>query len=216
MAAAPIDELWNRGLARGRSSYRGRVARWKTKRWHIAQCAVAAAVAWLVASELLGHSVPVFAPIAAVVSLGTSYGQRLRRVVNAGDVAVDKHRNSDRVLDLANKAPIGLALVKLTSGAAVHRSRLDPAFLGDPGKQGRVAGGAVPAGSHFQGHRHVDGGDNGFENLCRQWLIAHQRRTGITISDFFRRAAKIEVDQGRAPGLIQTGGLGHNFGLTPG
>ncbi|WP_341242047.1 FUSC family protein [uncultured Nocardioides sp.] len=80
MAAAPIDELWNRGLARGRSSYRGRVARWKTKRWHIAQCAVAAAVAWLVASELLGHSVPVFAPIAAVVSLGTSYGQRLRRV----------------------------------------------------------------------------------------------------------------------------------------
>ena len=74
MAAAPIDELWNRGLARGRSSYRGRVARWKTKRWHIAQCAVAAAVAWLVASELLGHSVPVFAPIAAVVSLGDSSG----------------------------------------------------------------------------------------------------------------------------------------------
>ena len=43
-------------------------------------------VAWFVAHDLLGHEVPVFAPIAAVVSLGTSYAQRLRRVaeVTAG------------------------------------------------------------------------------------------------------------------------------------
>ncbi len=34
----------------------------------------------MVASDLLGHETPFFAPIAAVVSLGTSYGQRLRRV----------------------------------------------------------------------------------------------------------------------------------------
>ena len=32
------------------------------------------------AADLLGHQTPFFAPIAAVVSLGTSYGQRLRRV----------------------------------------------------------------------------------------------------------------------------------------
>ncbi|WP_278257009.1 FUSC family protein [Nocardioides convexus] len=44
------------------------------------QCAVAAAVAWFVAADLIGHQRPFFAPIAAVVSLGTSYGQRLRRV----------------------------------------------------------------------------------------------------------------------------------------
>ena len=31
-------------------------------------------------ADLLGHTTPFFAPIAAVVSLGTSYGQRLRRV----------------------------------------------------------------------------------------------------------------------------------------
>jgi len=41
---------------------------------------VAAAVAWLIAKDLLDHDTPFFAPIAAVVSLGTSYGQRLRRV----------------------------------------------------------------------------------------------------------------------------------------
>ncbi len=48
--------------------------------WHIAQCAVAAAVAWLLAREVLGHPQPFFAPVAAIVSLGLSYRQRLQRV----------------------------------------------------------------------------------------------------------------------------------------
>lgn len=59
---------------------RARVARLRSKSWQIAQCALAAGVAWFVAADLLGHEQPFFAPIAAVVSLGTSYGQRLRRV----------------------------------------------------------------------------------------------------------------------------------------
>ena len=55
--------------------------RFRARRWQIAQCAVAAGIAWFIARDLLGHEMPVFAPIAAVVSLGTSYAQRLRRVV---------------------------------------------------------------------------------------------------------------------------------------
>ncbi len=54
--------------------------RLRSKAWHIGQCAIAAAVAYLLAKDVLGHDTPFFAPIAAVVSLGTSYGQRLRRV----------------------------------------------------------------------------------------------------------------------------------------
>lgn len=65
---------------RSRLSARARLARWRSKRWQIVQCAVAAGVAWVVASDLLGHPTPFFAPVAAVVALGTSYGQRLRRV----------------------------------------------------------------------------------------------------------------------------------------
>lgn len=65
---------------RSRLSARARVARWRSKRWQIVQCALAAGVAWMVASDLLGHPTPFFAPVAAVVALGTSYGQRLRRV----------------------------------------------------------------------------------------------------------------------------------------
>jgi uncharacterized membrane protein YgaE (UPF0421/DUF939 family) len=74
--AAPVDRL----LERGRDSVRVRLARLNAKKWQVAQCAAAAGVAWLIAADLLGHSRPFFAPVAAVVSLGTSYGQRLRRV----------------------------------------------------------------------------------------------------------------------------------------
>jgi uncharacterized membrane protein YgaE (UPF0421/DUF939 family) len=48
--------------------------------WSIGQCAVAAAGAWAVASELLGHPRPFFACVAAVVCLGVRAAQRLRRV----------------------------------------------------------------------------------------------------------------------------------------
>jgi len=71
-----LDHVWSRG----RLSAGARVARWKAKRWQIVQCAIAAGVAWFIASDLLGHQSPFFAPVAAVVSLGTSYAQRLRRV----------------------------------------------------------------------------------------------------------------------------------------
>jgi uncharacterized membrane protein YgaE (UPF0421/DUF939 family) len=70
----------DRALARGRTYARARVARVRSKGFHIAQCAIAAGVAWLIAADLLGHQTPFFAPVAAVVCLGTSYGQRLRRV----------------------------------------------------------------------------------------------------------------------------------------
>lgn len=76
MEARPLDRAWRLG----RTSARERVQRLQSKRWQIAQCAVAAGVAWFIASDLLGHPTPFFAPVAAVVALGTSYGQRLRRV----------------------------------------------------------------------------------------------------------------------------------------
>ncbi|MGW5365661.1 FUSC family protein [Actinopolymorpha pittospori] len=47
----------------------------------LVQSAAAAAIAWLVATGLIGHSQPFFASIAAVLSLGVSLGQRLRRSV---------------------------------------------------------------------------------------------------------------------------------------
>lgn len=46
------------------------------------QCSASAGVAWFLAKDVLGHQTPFFAPIVAVICLGTSYGQRLRRVID--------------------------------------------------------------------------------------------------------------------------------------
>lgn len=48
---------------------------------YLAQAALASAVAWLVATELVGHTTPFFAPISAILVLGLSAGQRGRRAV---------------------------------------------------------------------------------------------------------------------------------------
>ncbi len=70
-------DLWRRS----RMSVRNRLDRVGSKGWAIVQCAVAAGVSYWLAGDVLGHPSPFFAPIAAVVCLGTSYGQRLQRVV---------------------------------------------------------------------------------------------------------------------------------------
>ena len=47
----------------------------------VLQCSLAAGLAWLIATEVFSHERPFFAPIAAVVSLGLSLGQRWRRAL---------------------------------------------------------------------------------------------------------------------------------------
>lgn len=66
---------------RVRADLRARGRRLRLSALPIVQCALAAGAAWFVASDLVGHARPFFAPIAAVISLGISLGNRLRRVV---------------------------------------------------------------------------------------------------------------------------------------
>jgi uncharacterized membrane protein YgaE (UPF0421/DUF939 family) len=81
-APNPWDRMWDPR----RLSLRARWAMLRAKAWHVGQASVAAGVAWWFATQVVGHPHPFFAPVVAVVSLGTSYGQRLRRVaeVTAG------------------------------------------------------------------------------------------------------------------------------------
>jgi uncharacterized membrane protein YgaE (UPF0421/DUF939 family) len=72
----PLDRMWDRG----RVSFSARAQRLRSKAWHVGQSCIAAGLAWYVAHHLIGHPKPFFAPIVAVICLGTSYGQRLRRV----------------------------------------------------------------------------------------------------------------------------------------
>ena len=75
-----VASLGDRAWRRGSLSITARLLRLRSKLWLIGQCSVAGGVAWLIARHLFHHPVPFFAPVAAVVGLGTSYGQRHRRV----------------------------------------------------------------------------------------------------------------------------------------
>ena len=98
-------------MVRGRTSMAARVDRWRTRSWAIAQCAVAAGVSWWFAQQVVGHAAPFFAPVAAVVSLGTSYGQRLRRVAEVTiGVAVGVFAG-DLLVQLIGSHPWSIALI---------------------------------------------------------------------------------------------------------
>ncbi len=55
--------------------------RLRTAALPVLQCALAASLAWVVATDVVGHTRPFFAPIAAILCLGVSLGSRLRRSV---------------------------------------------------------------------------------------------------------------------------------------
>jgi uncharacterized membrane protein YccC len=74
-------ELIEAAAARGRLSSRGAMARLRENWFPVVQTAAAAALAWLLANAVLGHANPVFAPVAAIVSLGATRGQRAQRAV---------------------------------------------------------------------------------------------------------------------------------------
>jgi len=82
-------DLSERTAKLGRASAVRRVDRWRSRLWVIAQCAITAGLAWELGRRLLGHPTPFFAPVAAIITLGLSFGQRWRRAVEvATGVAV--------------------------------------------------------------------------------------------------------------------------------
>jgi uncharacterized membrane protein YgaE (UPF0421/DUF939 family) len=75
------EELLEQAAEASRTGLRTRRQRIVTSARPILHSAVAASLAWLVATEVVGHPQPFFAPISAVVTLGLTVGERRRRAV---------------------------------------------------------------------------------------------------------------------------------------
>jgi uncharacterized membrane protein YgaE (UPF0421/DUF939 family) len=75
------DELLEQAAEASRAGLRTRRERIVAGARPILHSAIAASLAWLVATELVGHGQPFFAPISAVITLGLTVGQRRRRAV---------------------------------------------------------------------------------------------------------------------------------------
>jgi uncharacterized membrane protein YgaE (UPF0421/DUF939 family) len=77
----PRAELMEQAAEASRAGLRTRRERIIATARPILQTSVAAALAWLLATEVLGHEQPFFAPISAVITLGLTVGERRRRAV---------------------------------------------------------------------------------------------------------------------------------------
>jgi Fusaric acid resistance protein-like len=75
------SELLEEAATASRAGIEARRARVIATARPILQSAVAASLAWLVATELVGHATPFFAPISAVITLGLTVGERRARAV---------------------------------------------------------------------------------------------------------------------------------------
>src|SRR5262245_30980968 len=73
------DEAVDRLRKRSHSSLRQRWHRTRASTVLAVQGGLAAGTAWIIATDLLHHKQPVFAPISAVIVLDIAVGQRFRR-----------------------------------------------------------------------------------------------------------------------------------------
>ena len=76
--AAPLIE---EAAERSRDSLKARLYRLRLAWRSILQVGIAAGGAWIVATELLGHEQPFFAPVSAIITLGLTVSERGRRAV---------------------------------------------------------------------------------------------------------------------------------------
>ena len=141
---------------RSRTSMRTRFDRLRVAWRSIVQAAVAATAAYLIATEVAGHSQAFFAPVSAIITVGITVGQRGRRAIElALGVAVGIGVADGLVLLLGPGAVPLAVVVLLAMGAAV--------FLGSGqilATQAAVSGVLVatlqPASQSFSGARFID------------------------------------------------------------
>jgi uncharacterized membrane protein YgaE (UPF0421/DUF939 family) len=135
---APVVESLDRAWDRSRLSVRTRLGRLRSRIFLLVQCAVSAGVAWWLATDVFGHPSPFFAPIVAVVCLGMSYGQRLRRVFEVAiGVAVGVF-TADVFVHVAGSGPWQIAAVVLVSMAIATMLDGGPVIVTQSAVQGIV------------------------------------------------------------------------------
>jgi uncharacterized membrane protein YgaE (UPF0421/DUF939 family) len=148
--------LLGEAAVRGRTSMRTRFDRLRHSWRSLVQTAAAATAAYLIAHEVVGHARPFFAPIAAIITLGITVGQRGRRAVElALGVAVGIAVADGLVLLIGPGVAPLVVVVPLAMGTAI--------FLGSGqifATQAAVSAVLVsvlqPASNGFSGARFVD------------------------------------------------------------
>jgi uncharacterized membrane protein YgaE (UPF0421/DUF939 family) len=94
-----------------RPEVRRRFGRLRNRWVFLVQIGVAVLVAWVVANRLFGHATPFFAPVTAIICLGMTYGQRLRRIVEVTVGVAIGVLVGDLIVTVLGTGPWQMALV---------------------------------------------------------------------------------------------------------
>jgi uncharacterized membrane protein YgaE (UPF0421/DUF939 family) len=105
--AALLDDAAHRS----RTTLRDRGRRLHARSPAIAQASLAAAGAWLVASDAIGHARPFFAPISAIVVLGVTHGRHARRAFELAAGVTLGICVADLIVQGLGQGPLTIALV---------------------------------------------------------------------------------------------------------
>ncbi|MEU6779875.1 FUSC family protein [Nonomuraea angiospora] len=199
----------------------------------IGQCAVGAAIAWLVAKDLLGHSRPFFAPIAVVVCIGVALGQRLRRVVElvvgvtlgvgVGDLLVSRIGSGAwqiaLVVALAMAVAVlldsgSLIVLQAGSSAVLVATLLPPSGSGGfdrmvdalvGGLMGLAAVALLPTSPAALARRHAKGTFGALADALRQIAEAIENRDARVASDALEEARGSQKDVEEFRQALETG-----------
>jgi uncharacterized membrane protein YgaE (UPF0421/DUF939 family) len=109
-------------------------------RWALlAQIGVAVFLSWFLARNVLGHEQPFFAPVTAILGLGLTYGQRLRRIVEVavgvaigvlvGDVIVILLGSGAWQMALVVVAAMAIAVVVSSGQLLVMQAGVQAVFI---------------------------------------------------------------------------------------
>ncbi len=110
--------LLEEAAERSRTSMRTRFERLAVAWRSLVQTAAAATIAYLAATHLAGHAEPFFAPVAAIITLGITIGQRRRRAVEIALGVAVGIAIADGLVLLTGPGAGALALVVLLAMAA--------------------------------------------------------------------------------------------------
>ncbi|MFZ2526500.1 MAG: FUSC family protein [Rhodococcus sp. (in: high G+C Gram-positive bacteria)] len=122
----------------------------------IVQCALAAGLAWWVATGPVGHEHPFFAPIAAVVSLGLSLGSRLRRSVELVCGVTVGIGVGDLIISAIGSGPWQIAFVVVIAMSTAVLINGGPIFSMQAGNSAVLVATLIPPGDSGGIDRMVD------------------------------------------------------------
>lgn len=164
------SRLLDETAQRSRSTAQERLRRLRELAATIAQTALAAAGAWLLATELIGHGRPFFAPIAAIIVLGVTRGRHAGRAVEVAAGVALGICVADLIIVTLGSSPLTIALVVALAMAVAIALGGEALFVSQAATSATLVA-TLPLPDHFTLARAVDAFTGGAVALAVGYLL---------------------------------------------